>query len=101
MAMCRRAQDKPEYAWLREFKQAHGKELLERHGAHAIGIGWKRVAGETTDRLALIIYVERKRPADELEADPVPPSITFTPSSSDQPVVLETDVVETAPAKFE
>jgi hypothetical protein len=101
MTMSKRAEERPEYAWLREFKKTHGRELLERYGAHSIGIGWKRVAGEKTDQLALIFYVERKSPTDKLATEPVPPSITFVPSDSDKPVLLETDVVETAPAKFE
>jgi hypothetical protein len=50
--------------------------------------------------LALIFYVERKRPADGLSVEPVPPEIAFTPWGSDRPVLLETDVVETAPAEF-
>jgi hypothetical protein len=98
--MGKRASERPEYAWLRAYKAAHGRELLRKHGAHAIGIGWKRVAGSKTDRLALIFYVEHKRPADKLAVEPVPPEISYTPSGSERPVQLATDVVETAPATF-
>ena len=95
------AKDRPEYAWLREYKKAHGRELLRRYGAHSMGIGWKRVAGQKTDQLALIFYVARKYPLDALAAEPVPATITFTPASSDGPVQLVTDVIEVPPARFE
>lgn len=90
-----------ERAWLREFKKAHSKELLQRYNAHSIGIGWKRVANKKTDQLALIFYVERKSPIDALQTEPIPSNITFTPSNSDRPVHLKTDVVEAPPARFE
>ncbi len=94
-------EERAEYAWLREFKRAHGRELLHRYGAHAIGIGRKRVSGGRTGRLALIFYVERKRPSAELTTEPIPLSFVHTPSGSDEPVRLLTDVVESAPARFE
>lgn len=99
--MNQQVNERPEYAWLREFKKAHGKELLQRYGAHSIGIGWKRVAGNKSDQLALIFYVERKRPVGRLAAEPIPPTITFTPSNLDEPVLLKTDVVEVPPASFQ
>lgn len=99
--MCRPIGDRPEYAWLREFKEAHGRQLLHRYGAHAVGIGWKRTGGEKTDEVALVFYVERKRPEDELETEPIPPSISFIPSGMNEPVLLATDIVETPPAEFE
>lgn len=101
MAESDRTEDRPEYAWLREFKATRGDELRRRYGAHGIGIGWKKVAGVKTDQLALIFYVERRPPADKLAKEPVPATIEFTPADSDQPVLLMTDVVETPPAEFE
>jgi len=93
--------DRQEYAWIREFKERHGRELLRRYGAHAMGIGWKRTADEKTDQVALIFYVERKQPEAEMTAEPIPPAISFLPSGRDEPVLLATDVIETPPAKFE
>jgi len=93
--------ERPEYAWLREYKQAHARELLERFGAHALGIGWKRVAGQRTDQPALIFYVQEKKGLDEIDTDPIPASIAFTPSNSDQTVLLLTDVVESPPPQLE
>jgi hypothetical protein len=93
--------DRPEYAWLREFKEIHGRELLHQYGAHAVGIAWKRTGGEKTDNVALVFYVERKRPEDDQETEPIPPTISFLPSGMDEPVLLMTDVIETPPAEFE
>lgn len=93
--------ERPEYAWLLEYKQAHGRALLQQYGAHALGIGWKNVAGERTDQPALIFYVESKKSVKELDRDPIPPSISFTPANSNETVLLLTDVVESAPAKLE
>ncbi len=101
MRSAERAEESPEYGWLREFKSAHGEDLRRRCAAHAIGIGWKKVDGEKTDRLALIFYVQRKKPVGELACEPVPPTVTFMPVDSDDAVVLHTDVVEAEPAKFE
>ena len=95
------AADRPEYAWLREFKEAHGTGLLRRYGAHAIGIGWKLVAGVKTDQLVLRFYVERKIPTREITGERIPPSIPFVPSGSDRLVSLGTDVVESPPAELE
>ena len=98
--MGERAEDRPEYTWLRELKSDRGENLRRQYGAHAIGIGWKKVEGKKTDQLALTFYVERKRPPDRLEREQIPPQIAFTPSDSGEPVLLLTDVVESAPAKF-
>lgn len=99
--MNRPISDRPEYGWIREFKEVHGRELLHRYGAHAVGIGWKRVGCEKTDEVALIFYVEQKRPEGELETEPIPATISFLPSGMDEPVVLVTDIIETPPAEFE
>ena len=99
--MTGRAEGKPEYAWLREFKSIHGEKLRRRYGAHSIGIRWKEIEGKKTDQLALVFYVERKHPNGKLASELVPPTIEFTPSDADKPVFLQTDVVESTPAKFE
>jgi len=99
--MMKHAEDKPEYTWLREFKSIHGMEFQRRCGAHSIGIGWKKVGGKKTDQLALIFYVERKCPPEKIGSEPVPPTITFTPSNADKTVYLKTDVIESVPATFE
>jgi hypothetical protein len=95
------AEEQPEYAWLRELKDTRGDELRRRYGAHAIGIGRKRVGGHPTDRLALIFYVSKKRPDDPNAADAIPPTIRFKPTGATMQVDLLTDVRETAPAQNE
>jgi hypothetical protein len=74
---------------------------MRRHGAHAIGIGRKRVQGSKTGRLALIFYVERKRPPGQLGAEPIPGTISFTPEGSSEPLEVPTDVVEAPQARSE
>ena len=86
---------------LREFKKTHGRELLIRHGAHSMGIGWKEINGKETDQMALIFYVKEKQSEEDLDVEPIPSTIIFTPADSDAPVILKTDVVETPQAEFE
>ena len=85
---------------MQELKRSLGDELRQRHGAHAIGIGRKRVAGNKTDELALIFYVEHKTSGDP-SVEQVPGEIAFTPPGSAGTVTLKTDVVQSAPAAFE
>jgi len=91
----------PEYRWLRGYKKIHSQELLRRHGAHSIGIGWKKIANENTGRLALIFYVQNKNSDIGKTGKPIPSKISFTPTEIDSPIVIETDVVEAPPAEFE
>lgn len=93
-------ENRPEYGWLREFKKAHGWDLMRRYGAHGLGIGWKRENGRKTNQLALIFYVDRNS-EDQAAGAPIPPAFSFTPSGVDAPVSLPTDVVETPAATLE
>jgi hypothetical protein len=92
---------RPEYAWLRQFKDVHGRELMQRYGAHGLGVGWKRENGRKTDQLALIFYVDRRRVTLQAGAPPIPPTFTFMPEGSNESVELPTDVVETPAATLE
>jgi len=93
---------KPDIAALmRQFKQQYGWELCARYGAHGIGIGWKRVAGEKAERLALVFYVVQKTDAEALGVEAVPPTLTFQPEAGGETVTFVTDVVEAEPAQFE
>jgi hypothetical protein len=96
-----RAEERPEYAWLKELKATKGEELRQRYGAHAVGIGRKRVGGKPTEDLALIFYVSRKRPAGSGDPDAIPPVIRFTPKGAREAVLLPTDVREAEPAEAE
>ena len=95
--MNERIEERPEYAWLREFKKLRGWELIDRHGAHGLGIGWKRVDGEKTDQPALVFYVTHKSG----DSGEIPATFSFTPSGSAEAVELVTDVVQTPAATFE
>ena len=90
-------QDRPEYAWLNEYKRLHGQKLQVQHGAHSLGIGWKKVNGKRTDELALRFYTQQKQPPDSLTIKPIPSEISFTPQGATSPVLLKTDVIEMAP----
>jgi len=74
---------------------------MRRHRAHAIGIGRKRVQGSKTGRLALIFYVERKRPPGQLGAEAIPETISFRPEGSSEPLEVPTDVVEAPQSRSE
>jgi len=82
---------------IRELKQERGRELMERYGAHAIGVGRKTVGGERTDELALIFYVERKGETEH----PVPPILEHRPQEGGEAVAVPTDVVESPRAQPE
>lgn len=96
-----RAEERPEYAWLRELKATKGEELRRRYGAHSVGIGRKRVAGRSTDDLALVFYVTRKRSAGPGDPDAIPLKIRFTPKGASEAVLLPTDVRAAEPAEAE
>ncbi|MGH7006697.1 MAG: hypothetical protein ACREIP_22345, partial [Alphaproteobacteria bacterium] len=92
-----------DYTLLREFKATSlTLESLARWGAHAMGIGRKRVAGKATDQLSLRVYVASKRPEKLLSSEEnVPDHVRFLSRNAKREVRLETDVVETPPAQFE
>ena len=57
--------DDPAYNRLKQVLLANRDALLNRPDVNAVAIGYKKVNGQTTDQLAIIIYVSRK----ELETD--------------------------------
>lgn len=91
--MARRAEERE----IRELKQERGRELMERYGAHAVGVGRKTVEGERTDDLALIFYVERKGET----ACPVPATLEHRPAEGGEALEVPTDVVESPRAQLE
>jgi len=95
------ADERAEYAWLKELKAANGDELRRQYGAHSMGIGRKRVGGRPTSDLALIFYVTRKRAVGPDDADAIPPTIRFTPKGASEAVLVRTDVREAEPVEAE
>jgi len=50
-------------------------DLMRKHNAHAIGIGYKYINGKRTDQIAIVFFVHRKRPINQLrrlKIEPVP-----------------------------
>lgn len=92
----------PTYQLLREFKANTSVELLDRLGAHGIGIGRKHVKEKPTDKLAIRVYVAKKRPTAQLSSEEkVPTSISFFSRKAKRERKLVTDVIEAPLAQFE
>ena len=93
--------NQPEYAWLQELIAERGDELRRRYGAHALGIGRKKLGGQKTGQLALRVYVDQEGARRMEDAEPVPATVAFTPSGMNHPVHLATEVVQSPPARLE
>jgi hypothetical protein len=78
---------------LREAKARYEDDLLGRAGVHGLGIGYKVVAGQETDQLAIVVLVDRKLSPPELDArQAIPPQLSFTSSTSERVIAVPTDV---------
>ncbi|MCD4724662.1 MAG: hypothetical protein K8R63_07440 [Bacteroidales bacterium] len=99
--MDKRFKDIEEYKWMKEYLAKNRWVLLEQYGAHSVGIGWKKVAGQKTKQLAIIFYVEKKDVISELGKQSIPEKIEFKLSSTGKIVSLLTDVIESEAAVFE
>lgn len=63
--------------------------LLEQPGVTGVGLTRKRVQGQFTDTLAIIVYVEKKRPLDEVPpAERIPAEIDGIPTD-----VIESPII--------
>lgn len=91
--------ERPDIDQVRAFKKSRQWELMERYGAHALGIG--RLEDEAqekaADEPALLFYVERK---DEAEGR-IPAKLTFRPEGADEDVEVKTRIVESPQAQLE
>jgi len=66
---------------IRMIKARHEKELLARKNVVGVGIGFKETAGKATDRMCIVVMVERKLPAETLDSrDLIPPLIEGVPT---------------------
>ena len=54
---------------IKEIKRGAEDELLALPGVTGVGVGKKKVGGEKTDENAIIVYVEKKKPLDEIPKD--------------------------------
>jgi hypothetical protein len=76
---------------LKQIQASHEPELFAKAGVHAVGIGYKTVAGKQTDELAIVVLVERKLSSDSIDA------ASLVPESLDG---VPTDVVERGRAEL-
>lgn len=89
-----------ELNWLREFKARDAGQLMQRYGAHSLGIGRLAPGDQEDRRLALLFYLDPDGP--ELgSAEPVPPALDYLPQGRSESVTLSTRVVESPRAEFE
>lgn len=66
---------------IRTVKQRHEKELLAKKNVVSVGIGFKETAGRKTDRMSIVVMVEKKQPVTSLDAaDAIPPEIEGIPT---------------------
>lgn len=88
--------ERPTIEQVREFKKAHGWRLMDRYGAHALGIG--RSEGEGAEgEPVLLFYVERKAEAEER----IPSTLSFRPREADREMEVPTRIVESPQARME
>lgn len=66
------------------------EDFLQINGVHAVGLGPKRIAGNLTEALSIVVLVEKKIPKSELHSgDVIPEKVNGVP----------TDVIESARIK--
>jgi hypothetical protein len=80
---------------LRRAKNAVAERLMRIPGVHTVGIGYKRVGGQLTDELAVVVYVDEKVPRSEVDPEwLVPSEVRFFYKTPDREEVVPTDVVQ-------
>lgn len=89
-----------ELRWLREFKDRDAVLLMQRYGAHSLGIGRRAPDDDEDQRLALLFYLDPGGP-ERGAAEDVPPALEYLPEGQGAPVELATRVVESPRAEFE
>jgi hypothetical protein len=50
-------------------------EFQEKYGVDQMGVGYKKMDGRITDKIALVFYVKRKKQKPELSSDQIPENI--------------------------
>lgn len=68
------------YEKARHVRQAYRDTLMSMPNVIGLGIGYRKVGGQMTDEIALIVMVEKKLPASQLRrADIIPNEIEGVP----------------------
>lgn len=82
--------DNPDYPKIKAIFETHREALINRPDVNFISIGHKAVGGQTTDKLAIVIAVNRKKPDSELsDGERLPREIGGFPTD-----VVEMEVVD-------
>jgi hypothetical protein len=82
-----------------EAQQRFGPDLLRRGGVHTIAIGFKRSGGQDSDEIAVLAFVSKKRPPEEVGDQLIPPRLVFYSVHDREDVTVLTDVREASPPK--
>ena len=65
---------------VKQIKEVHESELMSKANVIGVGIGFRQEGGLRTEKLALVIMVERKLPVAQLASrDLIPPEIEGVP----------------------
>jgi len=59
---------------IKAIKDRYEDDLLKKKNVVGLGIGYKEVEGQETDRLSLVVMVRKKEPPWQLEATDLVPS---------------------------
>jgi hypothetical protein len=89
-------EEHPDYDLIRAFKDAHALELLEKYGAHSIGVRRETEPGEEVRRPVLAFYLDPNR--DRSRTEPVPPFLEFQPEPGEAVVRIPTAVIDSPQA---
>lgn len=90
-----------EYKWIKQYLAENKWGLMEKFGAHSLGIGWKKIQGKKTKQVALLFYVSRKGAIHEPAQHAIPSAIEYMLPVSGKTVSIMTDVVESEAAELE
>jgi hypothetical protein len=64
----------------KEILNTHRQELKENYGIDQIGVGYKVIAGNVTNKVALIFYVKNKKKIEDLYSKKIPEEIEGIPT---------------------
>ena len=59
---------------IRSLKEKHSSDFIQKYGLTGIGVGHKKKNGKYTNIPALVFFVKKKLPKDQVSADLMIPS---------------------------
>ncbi len=97
--------ESPDYEVIRAFKNRNAIELLNKYGAHSLGIRWKTEDGTKTNQLALAFYVDPLETEQTIESvrirEPIPSSFEFQLMPGEAKIQIPTEVILDSRPHFE